>query len=91
MTSLIRHFLPIYPIGSMLHYRFPNNEWLPAVTAPVTIFHGTSDGVIPYSNAARLKPLLRPGDEFVTIEGGSHNDLNDFPLFHQKLDSVLSR
>ncbi|HMH22887.1 MAG TPA: alpha/beta fold hydrolase [Puia sp.] len=91
MTSLIRHWLPIYPIGTMLHYRFPNNEWLPGVTAPVSIFHGTSDGVIPYSNAARLKPLLKPGDEFITIEGGSHNDLYSFPLFRQKLDSLLER
>jgi alpha-beta hydrolase superfamily lysophospholipase len=91
MTSLIRHWLPIYPIGTMLHYRFPNNEWLAGVTAPVSIFHGTDDGVIPYSNAARLKPLLKPRDEFITIDGGSHNDLDSFPLFRQKLDSLLER
>ncbi|HZE83341.1 MAG TPA: alpha/beta fold hydrolase [Puia sp.] len=91
MTSLIRHWLPFYPVGTMLHYRFPNNEWLSGVTAPVSIFHGTDDGVIPYSNASRLKPLLKPGDEFITIDGGSHNDLNKFPLFHQKLDSLLDK
>jgi pimeloyl-ACP methyl ester carboxylesterase len=50
---------------------------------------GTDDWIIPYSNAARLKPLLKATDEFVTIDGGSHNDLNNYPLFHQKLDSLL--
>jgi len=53
------------------------------------IFHGTADGVIPYSNAEKLRPFLKPGDTFITITGGSHNDLNNFPLFHQKLDSLL--
>jgi len=32
---------------------------------------------------------LKPTDQFITIEKGSHNDLNDFPLYHQKLDSLL--
>lgn len=91
MLSLFRHYLPVYPVGTMLHYHFPTNEYLPSVTAPITIFHGTDDGLIPYSNAARLKSLLKTGDEFITIEGGSHNDLHDFPLFRQKLDSVLRR
>jgi uncharacterized protein len=91
MVSLVRHYLPVYPVSSMLHYHFPTNEFLPAVTAPITIFQGTNDGLIPLNNAERLKPLLKPEDQFIPIEGGSHNDLADFPLFHQKLDSLLSR
>jgi pimeloyl-ACP methyl ester carboxylesterase len=90
MVSVAKHYLPIYPVGAMLHFKFPTNEYLPEVTAPLAIFHGTRDGLIPYSNAERLKPLLKPGDEFITIQGGSHNDLNEFLLFHQKLDSLLS-
>ncbi|MHA4812435.1 alpha/beta hydrolase [Flavitalea flava] len=89
MESVYRHYLPVYPIGKMAHYHLPTNERLPSVTAPVTIFHGTKDGLIPFSNAERLKPLLKTGDEFIPIEGGSHNDLGNFPLFHQKLDSLL--
>ncbi len=89
MTSLVAHYFPIYPVSRMLHYHFPTNEYLKEVTAPVIILHGTDDGVIPYSNAKRLIPVLKQRDEFVTIDGGSHNDLNNFPLFHQKIDSLL--
>ena len=91
MTSLARRYLFLYPVGNILHYRFPTNEYLPAVTAPITIFHGTDDGVVSYSNATRLKALLKPGDEFITIDGGGHNDLHDHPLFNQKLAEVLNR
>ena len=73
----------------MIHYKIPSYEYLQQVIVPVTIFHGTSDGIIPYSNAQKLQPFLKPTDQFITIEGGSHNDLNDYPLYHQKLDSLL--
>jgi pimeloyl-ACP methyl ester carboxylesterase len=89
MTSLVRHYLFLYPVSSMLHYRFPTYEYLPAVTAPITIFHGTDDGVVSYGNASRLKTLLKPGDEFITIEGGGHNDLHNYPEFRRRLDGIM--
>jgi hypothetical protein len=89
MTSLVSHYFPIYPVSRILHYRFPSYDYLKSVTAPIIIFHGTDDGVVPYSNALKLKPFLKPFDEFITIPGGSHNDLNAFALYHQVLDSLL--
>jgi pimeloyl-ACP methyl ester carboxylesterase len=91
MTSLISHYLPVYPIGRIVHYHFPTNEFLQKVTAPVIIFQGTDDGIVPYSNAEQLKSVLKKNDEFVEIENAGHNNLNDFPLFHKKMDSLLAR
>lgn len=82
---------PIYPVGWLLNYKLPTYTYLPKVTAPVTIFHGTEDETVPYESGKRLEALFKKGDEFVTLEGGEHNNLNDYPLFHRKLDSVLSR
>jgi uncharacterized protein len=89
ITSLAADRFPIYPAGTMVNYKFPLNEFLPYVQIPVTIFHGTDDEVIPYSNAEQLKTLLKKTDEFITIEKGMHNDLNTFALYQQKLDSLL--
>jgi uncharacterized protein len=89
MTSLVAHYLPIYPVKQMLHFHFPNDEYLQQVTAPVVIFQGTDDGLVPYNNASMLKGVLKSNDEFVTIQGGAHNNLNEFPVYHQKLDSLL--
>jgi len=90
MPDLMSSYAPIYPTGRMSHFKFPVGEYLEDVKEPVLIFHGTADGTIAYRCAAKLKNVLKPGDEFVTIENGAHNNLNEFPLFHQKLDSVLS-
>ncbi len=90
IPDLFSHYAPIYPVNRMSHFKFPVGEYLEDVKVPVTIFHGTNDKVIPYNAASKLKKVLKPGDEFITIENGTHNNLNDIPLFHQKLDSVLS-
>jgi len=85
----MKHYLPFYPVEWMLHYKIPTYEYLKKIVAPVTILQGTDDKVITYSNAERLKPFLKPGDEFITIKGGSHNDLYSFKETILKLDSLL--
>ncbi len=80
----------MYPWSRLLHYHFPTWSFLPAVTAPITIFQGRNDRFIPYANALRLRPLLKSGDEFITVDGAGHDDLRQSPLFHRKLDSVLA-
>ena len=89
--SVIKQYVPIYPVDWMIHYKIPTHSYLEKVTAPVTIFHGTDDAVIRYSNAERLKKFLNQGDEFITIKGGSHNDLFKFKATIDKLDSLLNK
>jgi hypothetical protein len=90
IPSLFSHYAPIYPVTKMSHFKFPVAEYLKDVKEPVTIFHGTSDDIIPYRLSEKLKKVLKPGDEFITIENGGHNNLIDFSLYHSKLDSLLS-
>lgn len=89
IPDLFRNYAPIYPVERMSHFKFPVGEYLKEVKRPVMVFHGTSDETIPYSEAAKLKKVLKPGDEFIAVQNGTHNNLDDFPLFHQKLDSLL--
>jgi uncharacterized protein len=89
LSSVASHFFPIYPMEQMTRVKIPLWEYLQEVKAPVSILHGTADRVVPYSNAERLKPYLKNGDEFITIQGGSHSNLRKFPLFNQKVDSLL--
>ena len=89
IPALFSYYAPIYPTSFMSQFKMPVNEYLKEVTVPVTIFHGTDDEVIPYSVTEKLKKILKLTDEFITIEKGKHNNLNDFPLFHHKLDSLF--
>lgn len=88
--SLAAHYLPVYPVSRLIRLELPVYKYINVVNAPVSIFHGTADNVIPYSNGVKLKADLKPNDLFVTVENGAHNNLVDFPVFRQKLDSLLS-
>lgn len=89
MESIFSRFAFMYPVSWICKYHFPICDYFQKVEAPITIFHGTADGVVPYSNAKKLMKRAKPGAELVTIEKGKHNNLADFLLFQQKLDSVL--
>ncbi len=91
LVSLVNTILWMYPVKRMIHYQLPTYEYISKVTAPIIIFHGTDDGVIPLSNANKLKSKLKPLDEFIVIENGKHNNLNSFPIMQQKLDSLLNQ
>lgn len=82
-------YFPIYPVSRMVKLKLPTYVYLQNVKCPVTIFHGTNDGVISYDNAAQLKPYLKSSDELITLKDGKHNGLQEFPLFREKLDSLL--
>ena len=90
VPALFDCYAPIYPTTAMANYKIPVNEYLQEVNYPITIFHGTDDGVIPYRCAAKLKTVLKTTDEFITIEKGTHHNLNTFPLVQHKLDSLLT-
>lgn len=90
MTSIFGRYGFMYPLNSMLHYKLPTIDYLKNVVAKVTIFQGTNDWVVPYSNAIELKTVLKPKDEFVTIKDAEHNNINSFDVYHKKLDSLLS-
>lgn len=82
------HF-PLFPVKRMLRYEFPTYACLPQVKAPVTIFQGTKDRIIPLRHSQKLRPLLKNGDEFVTIEKGNHNNLSEFSSYQSKLRTLL--
>lgn len=80
---------PIYPYSLLLNFSLPTYRYLPKVTAPVVMFHGTADETVPYASGKKLKESLKPGDTLFTIRGGKHDNLSEYPFYQQKLDSVL--
>jgi uncharacterized protein len=88
MRSMARTYAPLYP-AALIKYSFPVNKYLKKVTVPITVFHGTTDEVIPYKQSKKLKEEL-PKIELITVPGALHNNLYKFPLVTQKLDSLLA-
>lgn len=76
------------PTSFLLKYKFRSDLFLPKVTSPIYIFHGTEDELIPYQHAVDLKKLI-PNIDFTTIPKASHNNLSQFDLFNDKIGFIL--
>jgi pimeloyl-ACP methyl ester carboxylesterase len=90
MAALAKHYFVVYPVNLFIKYDFPTFQYLDGLKIPITIFHGTRDGVIPFAHAKKLKEKF-PNINLIRIEKGRHNNLASFPLYQQKLDSLLSK
>ena len=80
--------MPFLPVRILLKYKFRTDLFLPKVTCPIFIFHGTKDELIPYQHAVDLKVLV-PKLDFTTIPGATHNNLSQFSLFNEKIGEIL--
>ena len=82
-------FMPSWLIGLILKYPLRTDLWIADVPCPVYLFHGTDDDIIPYNSSERLLKLTRTDSRLITIPGGGHNNLGDFPLYHEELERIL--
>ena len=87
--SKISEVMPLFPLPKSRKNMFDNEKNLQNVRSKVVIIHGTDDRLTKLSGAQKLIPYLKPGDEFVIIEGGEHKNLREFEKFHSSLRNVL--
>ena len=85
VNPVFRPLLNAFP----LRYTFPTIDRVAQTSCRKMIFHGTDDPVVSLKSALRLKSALQPADEFVILEGGTHDNLNEFALYRQKLSEAL--
>lgn len=90
ITSLAQNYVPFYPVQFLLKFQIPTYQYLKQTSAPVFIFHGTADKVIPYQNATLLKNVLKENDEFITIPKGKHWGIPNSSLYQEKLAMLFS-
>lgn len=74
-------------------YEFPTVRYMTASRVPALVLHGDADSVIPYRLGRELHDAI-PGDkQFVTIQGGDHNDAapRDAVAYWQAVDDFVRK
>jgi pimeloyl-ACP methyl ester carboxylesterase len=85
----IERFLPMLPVKYVLRFHLRTDKWIKHVNCHTYILHGTSDWLIPISNSEKLQ-ALNPGKiTLIRIKGGKHNNLPEFPEYHNFIRDIL--
>lgn len=89
LLHLVQRYLPFIPVNKISKYKIRTDKFLEQISCPVHIFHGTRDLTIPFSSSKRLKAILGEKGNLITIKGGGHNNLRDYPRYHEYLYYIL--
>lgn len=90
MADVAQHMFPIFPVKYLLKYKIPTFEFIKNVNCPITIFHGTDDGVVPFASGKKLFDELQEKQaEFIQVDGCGHNNLIDFDGYCNGIENIL--
>jgi len=89
LTDLAGDKIPLIP-EFVKRYKFETYKYIDKVAAPVYIFHGTADKLIPFTNAERLMKHAKAADKLIPLPGEGHNAINESELYREELKRVLT-
>jgi len=78
-------FLPVF----ILKYPVNTYQYIPHVSAPVTIFHGDRDEVVYYGSSLKLKPYLKRADTLITLKGQGHENFDNNAVYMDDMSRIL--
>ncbi|AWH85274.1 alpha/beta hydrolase [Flavobacterium album] len=90
LTGLSGEKVPLIP-EFVKRYKFNTGSEILKVNAPVYIFHGTEDKLIPYEHSLKLKKKAGDRAVLIPLPGEGHNAINDSALFKEKLSGILKK
>lgn len=89
LPDVVRSYAPFLQGAIPDTWAFRSDLFIQQVSVPIYMFHGTADGVVPYREGHRFQQLLGDRVEFITIPGGGHKNLAEFPAYHKALQNII--
>ncbi|MTH18136.1 alpha/beta fold hydrolase [Flavobacterium sp. LC2016-01] len=73
----------------MKKFHLETYQYLPKVKAPIYIFHGLDDQLIPVENSVRLNKILDSKGHLYLLKGQGHLEMNENESFQEQLKVIL--
>jgi uncharacterized protein len=89
LTAVMKQTFPLVP-AFLLKYKLETYRYITACKMPIVLIHGDEDEVIPYSQAVKLKELLKTSDTLITIKGLGHNGMTHHEEYAGIMERVLN-
>jgi len=77
VTSVAQKKYPFLPVSLILHDTFDSISFVKKVYAPILIFHGTSDNIVPYEEGQKLFAAINSQKKFITVQNAGHLNFGD--------------
>lgn len=85
----IKRFGGWLPLRWLLKYKIPTHAFVQGARCPVRVIHGDRDYIISYRQGVMLRDADPDNVVLITIRGARHNNLPEFPQYHEALYNLL--
>lgn len=97
LQDMSMRWLPFYATAKIkpgMTYLFESNKHIQKIKAPLYIFHGSKDSVVPLKSGKKLfekfeQTQIDIEKKFIHIEDGMHSDLHTFELYQKEMKIIL--
>lgn len=89
MAAVLNFHYPFLP-SSLLEFRLTTDQFVEQTNAPITIFHGDQDLIIPYACSERLSNYFSEGDELIKLTEMGHSGFTKNKDYLNKMGQVLA-
>ncbi len=79
---------PYFPVKWLLKDRYENIKKIEKIRTPLILVHGDADSIIPYKLGEGLFEQALPPKTLIRVEGGNHNNLDQFKAYEKVLDAL---
>lgn len=92
LIDVAKNYFRVLPMQWLTKFEFRSHLFISKVKAPITIFHGTDDDVVPLASGLRLADSANKRKiNFIIINGGKHNNLDTFEVYQSELERILTQ
>lgn len=89
LPNLINQYYKVVP-HFLIKFKLPTNKFIKNVDAPIVIFHGEEDKVIPIKSSYKLKNNFKSNDTLIMLENQTHHALNNNQVYREKIKQLLN-
>ena len=90
IVDVAKYRFPIVPVKKLMQYELPTYDFIKEVECKTTMIHGTDDYIVPYKSGKKLFDIApKEQTTFVTVEGGSHNNLMASEQYTEVIKELL--
>ncbi|AFG37453.1 alpha/beta hydrolase [Spirochaeta africana] len=91
VPALARSLYPWLPVGLLLRYDYPVEQYVAEIDAPLLVIHSREDEIVPFAHGRAVYEAARPPREFMQIQGGHNTGFRDSePEYSQGINRFLA-
>lgn len=83
ITDVARTRYPIFPVKQLVRHKFDSVGKIRHLNAPLLIFHGNRDNIVPFWMGQALFALAPEPKRFIEVKDAGHNNLHQFGILPQ--------